>query len=164
MDTVVIDLKAFTEEFYRDVCDAELAPVLESLKIIKAEGVWLEIVYLVIPTLNDDMEEIEQMSRWIKEKLGEETPVHFSRFFPCYKLAKLFPTPLVTLEEACRVARKAGLHYVYIQNVPGHKFSNTLCPKCGKILIGRKGFMIMENNIEQGRCKFCGHEIPGLWE
>jgi pyruvate formate lyase activating enzyme len=116
--------------------------------------VWLEIVYLVIPTLNDNLEDIKRMCHWIKEELGEETPLHFSRFFPSYKLAKLPPASLPTLEKARQVAHQAGLRYVYIQNAPGHRSSNTFCPKCGEVLIGRRGFMIMEYNIEEGRCNF----------
>jgi len=125
--------------------------------------VWLEVVCLIIPTWSDNMDDVSRMCSWIKGNLGEETVVHFSRFYPTCKLTGLPPTPLSTLEQAHDIARDAGLHYVYIGNVSGHDYANTYCPKCGKVLIERKGLLIQQNNIVDGRCKFCGHEIPGLW-
>jgi len=104
------------------------------------------------------------MFAWIRDNLGEETPVHFSRFFPICKLTSLSPTPLSALEQAHDIAREIGLHYVYIGNVSGHDYANTYCPGCGKILVERKGLLIQQNSIVQGRCNFCGHEIPGIWE
>jgi len=163
VDSVAIDLKAFNAEVYRQLTTGELAPVLDTLKLIKEQGVWLEVVCLIIPTWSDDLEDIEKMCIWIRENLGEETPVHFSRFFPTCKLAGLSPTPLSTLEQAHDIAREVGLHYVYVGNVSGHDYANTYCPKCGKILIERKGLLIQQNNIVDMRCKFCGHEIPGIW-
>lgn len=163
MDAVAIDLKAFTHDFYQRIASAELTPVLNSLSVIKEEGVWMEVINLVIPTLNDDLEKIEEMCIYIREELGTETPVHFSRFFPAYNLTRLPPTPLKLLEEAYKIARNVGLDYVYIDNVPGHEYSNTFCPECGEMLIQRRRVGIAKNNIEEGRCKFCGHEIPGIW-
>ena len=163
VDSVAIDLKAFDAEVYRELTTGELAPVLDTLKLIKGHGVWLEVVCLIIPTWSDDLEDIERMCTWIRDNLGEETPVHFSRFFPCCKLTGLPPTPLSTLEQAHDIARGVGLHYVYIGNISGHDYANTYCPKCGKMLIYRKGLLIQENNIVDGKCKFCGHEIPGIW-
>ncbi len=164
VDGVTVDLKGFTEEFYRDVSSAELDHVLNTLKIIKEEGVWLEVVYLVIPTLNDDPEEIRQMCEWILEYLGSDTPLHFSRFFPAYRLTRLHPTPLETIEQAYEIAREAGLEYVTIGNVPGHKYNSTFCPACGEQLIARTHFEVLLNNIDDGRCGYCGEEIPGIWE
>lgn len=163
MDAVVVDLKGFTDEFYTKLSSAELEPVLQTLKIIKEEGVWLEIVNLIVPTKNDDMEDIKKMCEWIKENLGEEVPLHFSRFFPAYKMLKLPPTPVTTLEQAREIALEVGLHYVSIGNVPGHMANSTYCPKCGNILISRIHFFVLANNIVEGRCKFCGHKIPGIW-
>ncbi len=163
MDAVVVDLKGFTDEFYTKLSSAKLEPVLQTLKIIKEEGVWLEIVNLIVPTKNDDMEDIKKMCEWIKENLGEETPIHFSRFFPAYKMLKLPPTPITTLEQAREIALEVGMHYVSIGNVPGHKANSTYCPKCGNILISRVHFMVLANNIIGGRCRFCGHKIPGIW-
>jgi len=163
-DAVTIDLKGFSDEFYQGASSAELEPVLRTLKIIKGEGVWLEIVNLVIPTLNDDAGMIREMCEWIKENLGPNVPLHFTRFFPAYRLTNLPPTPIETLEMAREIAVDVGLKYVYIGNAPGHKYNSTFCPKCGKALIHRIHFMVLENNIKGGRCGFCGYEIPGIWE
>lgn len=163
-DAVTIDLKGFTEEFYRKASSAELKPVLESLKIIKQQGVWLEIVNLVIPTLNDRPEDIKRMCIWIRENLGPEVPLHFSRFAPSYKLTDLPPTPIKTLEQAHTIAREVGLDYVTVGNVPGHKYNSTFCPQCRNLLIERTHFSVLSNNIEEGKCKSCGHKIPGIWK
>ncbi len=163
VDSVAVDLKAFDAELYRRLTTGELSPVLDTLKLIKAQGVWLEVICLIIPTLSDNLGDIDNMCSWIKNNLGEETPVHFSRFFPTCKLTGLSPTPLATLEQAHDIAREAGLHYVYIGNVSGHDYANTYCPECGEMLIHRKGLLIQENNIENGQCHFCGHGIPGIW-
>jgi len=162
-DGVTIDLKGFSQRAY-DNSSAELEPVLRTLKIIKKEGKWLEIVNLVIPTINDDLEEIREMCIWIKENLGVDVPLHFSRFFPAYRLTQLPPTPISTLEKAYEIARKVGLNYVSIGNVPGHKYNSTFCPKCGKKLIHRTHFMVLSNDIEDGKCRFCGQKIPGIWK
>lgn len=162
-DAVTIDLKGFTKKAYQN-SSAELKPVLETLKIIKQEGRWLEIVNLVIPTINDNPDDIQRMCEWIKENLGEEVPLHFSRFFPNYKLLHLPPTPIETLEDAYRIAKDTGLRYVTIGNVPGHKYNSTFCPKCGRRLIHRVHFQVSENNVVKGKCKFCNHKIPGIWE
>ncbi|MCD5401123.1 AmmeMemoRadiSam system radical SAM enzyme, partial [candidate division NPL-UPA2 bacterium] len=122
MDGVVVDLKGFCEEVYREIFGGELAPVLETLKIIREEGVWLEIVNLIIPTLNDEPDKIKEMCIWIRDNLGEDVPLHFTRFSPAYRLTHLPPTPIKTLELAVKIAHEAGLKYVYIGNVPGHKY------------------------------------------
>ena len=130
LTAVKIDLKAFTEKFYREICAAELEPVLKTLKVLKEEGAFFEIVNLIIPTLNGSPEEIRKMCEWIKENLGEDVPLHFSRFSPAYRLTHLPPTPVKTLELAIKIAHDVGLKYVYIGNVPGHKYSSTFCPRC----------------------------------
>jgi len=163
LSAVKIDLKAFTEKFYRDVCHGELKPVLDTLLLLKEVGIWYEIVVLLIPTLNDGEKEIDAMSKWIKKNLGADVPVHFSRFFPTYKMTNLPPTPVATLERARKIAMSNGLHFVYVGNVPGHPGENTYCPGCGKVLIRRIGFKVLENNIKRGKCKFCGRKIPGRW-
>ncbi|MCX5686404.1 MAG: AmmeMemoRadiSam system radical SAM enzyme [Candidatus Omnitrophica bacterium] len=164
MDAVNVDLKGFNEEFYRKMgAFAELKPVLETLKAVKAQGVWLEITNLIIPGLNDDPEEIKSMCEWIKENLGDEVPLHFSRFMPAFRLQNLPPTPLEKLDMAYEIARGVGLKYVYVGNVPGNPKENTYCPNCGKMIVGRIGYEVVENNIAGSKCKFCGYKIAGIW-
>ena len=163
MDGVTVDLKGFDEKFYRETLSAELEPVLETLKIIKEEGVWLEIVNLIIPTLNDNLGKIKQMCIWIKKNLGEDVPLHFTRFSPAYKLTKLPYTPIETLEAAREIAQDIGLRYVYIGNLPGHEGNNTYCPQCKKRLIYRIHFTLLSNNIKDGKCGSCGYKIAGIW-
>lgn len=161
-DAVTIDLKGFSKRVY-DNSFAELEPVLQTLKIIKEEGKWLEIVNLVIPTINDYPEEIKDMCEWIKGNLGVEVPLHFSRFYPSYKLKNLPLTPIETMEKAHKIAKDTGLHYVTIGNVPSHKYNSTFCPKCRKRLIRRIHFAVLGNDIKAGLCRFCSHKIPGIW-
>lgn len=161
-DAVTIDLKGFSGKAYENSA-AELQHVLENLKIINESNTWLEIVNLVIPTINDSEREIRQMCLWIKDELSEEVPVHFSRFFPNYKLASLPATPITKLERAYDIAREVGLHYVTLGNVPGHRYNSTFCPECDEILIRRVHFNVTKNNIKDGKCASCGHNIPGIW-
>jgi pyruvate formate lyase activating enzyme len=163
LDAADIDLKGFTEDFYRELCGGEIAPVLNSLKILKEEKVHLEITNLVIPTKNDEMAVVKEMFLWIKKELGADTPIHLSRFSPLYKLQSLPLTPVSTLEKARQVALSSGLEYVYIGNIPGHEAENTFCPKCKKLLIQRTGFMVGEVHLKGGKCGYCGKPIPGIW-
>lgn len=159
-----VDLKSFSDAFYRDVCDARLAPVLKALTIMKECGIWLEITNLVIPTLNDDEAETRQLCRWIAENLGVETPLHFSRFFPQHKLKHLPPTPEKTLLRVRGIALETGLKFVYTGNMRSEDGENTNCPQCGKLLIERHGYTIHQNHLENGRCPACAGAIPGIWE
>jgi pyruvate formate lyase activating enzyme len=164
LDAANIDLKGFSDEYYAKLTEGTLEPVLRSLKILKEAGVHLEITNLILSGFNDDPDTIKKMCVWIKDNLGASVPLHFSRFFPMYKLASLNPTPLETLEKARKIALECGLKYVYIGNVGGHPAENTYCPKCGKIVIGRRGYFITENNLIDGKCKFCGEKIEGTWK
>ncbi len=163
MDAVKIDLKAFTESYYRDAVTGELKPVLETLVELKKMGKWTEIVYLVVPTLNDSDAEFQGLARWIKTNLGVDTPVHFTQFHPEYLLKNLPITPIPTLERAKAIADAEGLHYVYIGNVPGHPAQNTYCPKCRRMLVERVGFTAGQMLIRKGACPFCNQAIPGVW-
>jgi pyruvate formate lyase activating enzyme len=163
MKAIKIDLKAFTQSFYGEICDGVLEPVLETLKRLAGSGVWYEIVVLVIPTLNDGADEIARMSAWIVKALGPEVPVHFSRYHPMYRLRNLPPTPEATLLKARETARKEGCRFVYIGNVPGTEGQDTVCPGCGKTIIRRYGYRIEANHIRDGKCTFCGRAIPGVW-
>jgi pyruvate formate lyase activating enzyme len=159
---IKIDLKSMREDFYRKVCAGALKPVLDAIELVRNQGVWLEIVYLVIPTLNDSEREIRDLARWVKTHVGPEVPLHFSRFHPYYRLKNLPPTPYETLDRCYKIARAEGLHYVYVGNLP-HPAQSTFCPKCGKLLIRREGFQIGEVHLRQGRCEYCQHPIPGIW-
>lgn len=162
-DAAHIDLKGFTEDFYANVCSATLQPVLNTIKTMHEEGVWIELINLIVPTLNDDLVKIEEMCKWVKETVGPDVPMHFSRFYPMYKLKNLPLTPDETLTEARNIGIKTGLNYVYIGNIPGQPGENTYCPQCKKIVIGRIGYSIKEKNIIKGKCKYCEYSIPGIW-
>jgi len=163
VDAIKIDLKSFSQEFYTNYVRGKLQPVLDAIKIVAKSTIWLEIVYLVIPTLNDSPEEIRSMCQWILREIGPDVPLHFSRFHPMYLMKNLPPTPISTLEKARNIAIKEGIHYVYIGNVPGHKAENTYCPNCKNILIKRMGYQIQIINLNNGKCKFCNNPIPGIW-
>jgi pyruvate formate lyase activating enzyme len=163
LDAVKIDLKGFSEKFYEEVCSASLKPVLKSLVTVKKNQTWLEIVNLVVPTLNDNPEMIDEMCRWIVHNLGKETPAHFTRFAPSYKMTHLPYTPTKTLEEAMEVAKSEGMKYIYVGNVVGHPANSTYCLKCGKKLIERTHFIMLKNNLKNGRCPSCNENIPGIW-
>ncbi len=163
VDAVKIDLKSFRDDYYGKICGGNLAPVLQSLKTVKKSGVWLEIVYLVVPTLNDSMQEIKEMSEWIKKELGSDVPLHFSRFHPIYKLTNVPATPAETLIKACETARSAGLRYVYLGNLPGNRAECTYCSGCGKVVIERIAFTVTKNLLRNGKCASCGMSLPGIW-
>ncbi len=164
MDAVKIDLKAFSEDYYRDIVTGKLQPVLDSLVTLRKMGKWTEIVYLVIPTLNDTDTEFRGLAAWVKANLGVDVPLHFTQFHPEYLLKNLPITPVATLERARQIAMAEGLHYVYIGNVPGHPAQNTFCPQCGKTLVERIGFTASQVLVgKDNKCPFCRHPIPGIW-
>ena len=159
-----IDLKGFSDKYYSTFCEGNLESVLNTLKSLKKNGVWVEVTNLIVPSGNDSPEEITKMTSWVKANLGPDTPIHFSRFFPMYKLTDLSPTPLETLLLARDIAKEEGLYYVYIGNVPAKNGEDTFCPVCGKLLIKRIGYSLLENNISLGKCRFCGAKISGIWD
>jgi len=163
IDAANIDLKAMTEDFYREVCSATLKPVQNALILAKAGEVHLEVTNLVIPTLNDEPEQMRELARWIKMNLGADTPLHFSGFYPRYQMRNLPATSLKTLETARKIAMSEGLNYVYIGNVASKDGQNTYCPGCKKLLIERSGYTILKNRLRQGRCPDCSKEIYGVW-
>ncbi len=164
IDAVNIDIKSMREDFYRDYCAGSLQPVLDIAKLIRETDSWLEVAYLVIPEGNDEDEEIEAVSRWVKDNLGADTPLHFTRFIPNYKLADRPPTPFETLERAVEIASRVGLKYVYVVIVPGNPYEDTYCPVCKRKVIDRDGFLIVENHItKEGRCEYCGSKISGVF-
>jgi len=164
LDAIKVDLKAIREDYYKNIVDAELKPVLDGLIEIKKAGMWLEIVYLIVPTLNDSKEEFKELAQWIKTNLGVDTPIHFSRFYPQYLLKNLPPTPQETMEKAHDICRAEGLQFVYLGNLPGHPAESTYCPGCGKVLIERRGYRIYKYNLKGSNCSFCNRKIPGIFE
>jgi pyruvate formate lyase activating enzyme len=163
VDAIKIDLKGYDSVFYQDVCGGELEPVLETIATIKESQTHLEIVNLVVPTLNDDLEQLRALARWIVDELGPDVPLHFSRFYPQYRLDHLPPTPVETLEQARAAALAEGVRFVYVGNVGGHPGNHTYCPACGEIVIERVGFGVKAYHVEDGRCGSCGAPIPGVW-
>ena len=164
LDAIKIDLKGYSPEFYRKVSSAELAPVLRSIRQVAKAGRHLEIVNLVVPTLNDSPAMLGELSKWVAGEAGTEVPLHFTRFHPDYQLLNLPPTPVSTLERARETAMKEGLKYVYVGNVPGHPGNHTYCPQCGKVVIERSGFFTVKISMKLGACAFCGRKIAGVWE
>lgn len=158
-----VNLKSFDDKIYRALNGGRLKPVLETFKTLHEQGVWFEMTTLVVPTYIDDHEMIKQMCGWILNELGPDYPLHFLRFFPRYKLKRLPPTPVTTLEKMRDLALKEGIHYVYVGNVPDHEGNHTYCRNCGQMLVERKGYRIEKNRIKQGSCAFCGTTIPGRW-
>lgn len=163
IDGANIDLKSFNESTYLKLTGGKLQPVLESLKVYKEMGIWLEITNLVVPTWTDKMDEIRMMCKWLSENGFENTPLHFSRFYPIHKLEQLPPTPVELLQEAAKIATDEGLKYVYTGNVPGNELSDTKCSSCGTTVVVRQGFRIVSNNIKDGKCNKCGKIIHGIW-
>jgi pyruvate formate lyase activating enzyme len=163
VDAIKVDFKAFTEDFYRDVCQGKLKPVMDALVDLARSNIWYELVYLVVPTLNDDPNDIRRMSKWMVRELGRDVPIHFTRFHPMYLLKNLPPTPVSTLEKAREIAMEEGMNFVYVGNVPGNPGENTYCPACKKIVIERVGYRIIQMNLKDGVCTHCGKSVPGIW-
>ncbi len=164
VDAIKVDLKAIREDFYQHYCDCTLRPVLDALLTIRRSGVWLELVYLVIPTLNDTDDQFRETSRWVREHLGVDVPIHFSRFHPAYRLKNLPPTPLKTVQNARDIAQAEGLQYVYLGNVPpGTYGESSYCPSCGSLLVERSGYSVRVRKLRNGACIDCGHAVPGIW-
>jgi pyruvate formate lyase activating enzyme len=158
-----VDLKAFSERFYKEQCGAKLEPVLKTLETMKKMGVWLEVTTLLVPGLNDSKEELRALSQFLAH-LDPDIPWHISRFHPTYRLTDVPPTPTESIQNARELGYEAGLKYVYTGNLPGDKGEKTFCHNCGELLIDRFGFHVTQNKIEKNRCCKCGTEIPGVWD
>jgi pyruvate formate lyase activating enzyme len=161
LDAINIDLKAFTDKFYKDVCGARLNPVLETILLMKELDVWVEVTTLIIPGLNDGEQELRNIARFVKS-VGTGIPWHVSQFYPTYKLVDRPPTPVATLRRAREIGMKEGLHYVYEGNVLGEKGENTYCWVCGALLIERYGLTLTRNRLQDGKCPVCGTKIDGM--
>lgn len=161
IDAANVDVKGFNEKFYREYCKAELKPVLDAAEEMKRRGIHLETTTLIIPKLNDDPKEILELSRWHRMKLGADTPLHFSRFYPAYKFSNIPPTPTETITKAREIAINEGIRYVYLGNMPGDPSENTYCPTCKQLLIERYGYDITQWHLtDDNRCMKCGTIIP----
>lgn len=160
LDAFRVDIKAFSDEFYRKVCGAKLQPVLDATIRARELGMHIEVVNLVIPGMNDSPEDTKALIRWVIEHLGPDTPVHFNRYHPDYRMKEPGPTPVAVLERIYRQARELGLHYPYLGNVFVHRFESTYCPVCGALLIEREGFSSVFRNISEKKCTQCGEAIP----
>jgi pyruvate formate lyase activating enzyme len=163
LDAIKIDLKGFSPDFYRNVCSAEIRPVLNSIRQVAKSGVHLEIVNLVVPTLNDSEKMLTGLVDWVLGEVGPDVPIHFTRFHPDYQLINLPQTPVATLERFRGYAMSKGIHYAYVGNVPNHPGNNTYCPRCGKSIIRRSSIFLTGIYMDKGHCKFCGEAIAGVW-
>lgn len=161
LDAINIDLKAFSDKSYKEVCGARLEPVLETIKLMKALGVWVEVITLIIPGLNDGEEELRDIAHFVKE-IGPQVPWHVTRFYPAYKYLDRPPTPVATLRQSREIGLEEGLRYVYEGNVPGEGGENTYCYACGAILVERYGLRLVRNRLEDGKCSECGAKMDGV--
>ncbi|MFH1573476.1 MAG: AmmeMemoRadiSam system radical SAM enzyme [Acidobacteriota bacterium] len=161
LDAANVDLKSMTDDFYRKYTGARLRPVLDSLRLARSLGIWIEVTTLLIPGLNDSDEELGNVAAFLAE-LGLEVPWHVSRFHPAHKLLQVDPTPTETLGRARKIGLESGLRYVYIGNVPGEDGENTYCPGCGKVVVGRVGYQTTRVGLEGSRCASCGAGIDGV--
>ena len=164
IDGANVNLKSFSDDIYRKLNGARLQPVLNTFKTLHEQGVHFEMTNLVVPGYTDDAEMVKKMCHWIIDHLGPDHPLHFTRFFPRYKLNRLPPTPVATLTKFRELAMKEGIRYVYVGNVPNHEGSHTFCHNCHRLLIKRLGYHIHTYNLSGNRCKFCKTVIPGVWE
>ena len=162
LDGINIDLKSFSDDYYKRLCKARLKPVLDTIKhIAKNTDIWMEITTLIVPEENDSRQELKQIAEFIADSAGPDVPWHISRFIPQYNYLDSYPTPPDTIESAMEIAAEAGLKYVYPGNIPGSKAENTYCPGCRKMLIERSGYRIISNSIENSKCPDCQTEIAG---
>mgnify|MGYP005843202885 CR=1 FL=1 len=163
LDAANVDLKGWSDEFYRHTLGARLEPVLESLRLMKRLGIWVEVTTLLIPGMNDNESELREIAEFISKDLGPETPWHVTRFHPDFHMDNIPPTPISTLNKARQIGLDAGLQYVYEGNVPGSEGSSTTCPGCGCELVSRYGFRVTNNRAATGACPQCGKPIAGIW-
>ncbi len=162
IDGINVDLKAGRGEFYRRISGAALKPVLANLKLLRQHGIWLEVTTLVIPGLNDTDEELRWVAEYLRDEVGPDTPWHISRFFPQYEMADTPPTPTHVLQKAYEIGKQAGLHYVYVGNLPGNQAESTFCPGCGALVIERSGYSLGKRRLVDGKCASCGTLIAGV--
>jgi len=159
LDAANIDLKGMSDKFYKTVCSAKLQPVLDNIQWMHDAGIHIEVTNLIIPGYNDSEDDIKALVRFMVEEVGVEVPLHFTRFYPYYKMQDVSPTPTETLLKARELALEEGMRYVYVGNIPGLSEENTYCYNCGELLIRRYGFQINKMNLKKGRCPSCNAKI-----
>jgi pyruvate formate lyase activating enzyme len=166
LDAANVDIKGIRDEYYRKYCDGHLQPVLDAVRILREAGVFVEVTNLVVPGGNDSEQDLRDLARWVRKQAGPDMVLHFSRYFPAYRMEQPGPTPESTLVAARRIAREEGLRYVYIGNLPGEGFEDTVCPRCGRVLIKRYGYQIdwPSYGIVNGVCRYCGAKVSGVWK
>lgn len=165
LDAANVDIKGIREDYYRKYCDGHVQPVLDAVRILAEAGVHVEVTNLVLPGANDSEQDLRDLSAWVRDNLGPDTVLHFSRYFPMYKMEQPGPTPESTLLEARLIAREEGLRYVYIGNLPGAGYEDTTCPVCGRVLLRRSGYEVDWDSygIVDGACRYCGARVSGVW-
>lgn len=157
-----VDLKSFTDRYYRKVCGATLGPVLETIRGLRERGIWVEVTTLLVPGRNDSEAELSALAGWLAG-VDRDVPWHVSAFYPAYKMLDVPPTPTAALLRAARIGQEAGLRFIYIGNVPANRWEDTICPECGRCLVRRRGFAVLENCLVHGCCPACGFAVPGVW-
>ena len=163
VDAFTVGLKGWDPEFYKKVIGGKIEPVKDAIRMVVSMNKWLEVVTLLVPTLNDNESTIRGVARFVKNEAGPNVPLHFLRFVPSFKLRNLPPTPISTLDKARKIALDEGLRYVYLGNVPGHEGQNTYCPSCKKAVVRRVGYEILENKLSKNKCGYCGTKLAGIW-
>ncbi|MCU0799826.1 MAG: AmmeMemoRadiSam system radical SAM enzyme [Candidatus Thermoplasmatota archaeon] len=163
-DAANIDVKGFTEDFYRKVTGGTLAPVLRNVEASVRKGVHVELAYLIIPGMNDDTEQLEGFCKWVRGSLGPEVPLHFTRFHPDHKLLHVPATPPGTMERARDLAMEKGIDYVYLGNIHDKEGGSTRCPNCSTVVVSRDGFSSTLKGLKDGKCPKCGTAIAGVWQ
>lgn len=164
IDAANIDLKCFDDDVYQRMSGARLNHVLDTLQILLEEKVWLEITNLIVPGYSDDLGMIEKMCKWLTDNGFAHVPLHFSKFYPTYKLNKVEPTSLLILKQAYQIAKSMGMKYVYLGNVADADYAQTLCSNCGEVLIKRNGYQVIMQNMDAGKCKYCRLNAEGVWK
>lgn len=162
LDAANIDLKGFTEKFYKEVCGARLKPVLDNIRLYKELGIWIEITTLLIPGYNDSDKHLEGIAGFIAD-VSVDIPWHVTAFYPAYKLLDTPPTSVESLKKARKIGLEAGLKHVYQGNIPLEGSEDTICPKCGETIIERSGFTVLENRLREGKCPACKTRVDGIW-
>ncbi len=163
LDGINVDLKGFSDEFYRKVVGARLKPVLDNIRYLHEKGIWVEVTTLIVPGHNDDVESLKKIAEFVAG-VDVDMPWHVSRFFPHFKMRDVSVTSTDALRRAYDIGKKAGIKHIYVGNVPGGEYENTVCPKCGKVVVRRSGYEVSKIDVAQGKCGFCGESIAGVWE